>query len=182
MTSRAKPKGPTIGACDVRYTLWSRGRLLGETDLDFVFREMGFRCGWLYPTVLGDRLMPAATGVAPALRTQYIIGPDATAHADLRSAVDQEDALEVQLRGPGGEVIATESIGVIDTHYLLSIAESAVSDEHAVDTDQDAGIATILEEWSAERELVSFELTSAEETEFPRYQIQVRLVHHDSLL
>jgi hypothetical protein len=165
----------------MRYTLWSRGRLLGETDLDFVYRENGFRCGWLEPTVLGDRLIPAATGVAPALRTECIIGPDATARADLLSAVDQEEALALQVRGPGGVVIATESIGIIDTHYLLSITELDLGDRNAIGADQEAEIETLLEEWSADRELVNLPPPSEEETEFPRYQIQVRLVDRDSL-
>src|SRR5918911_4775108 len=112
----------------MRYTLWSRGRLLGETDLGFVYRENGFRCGWFHPTAAGDRLMPAATGIGPALRTESMIGPDATAHADLLSAIDRAEALELELRGPDGAVIATEHIAIIDTHYLLSLAESALAD------------------------------------------------------
>lgn len=165
----------------MRYTLWSRGRLLGETDLDFVYRENGFRCGWLEPTELGHRLMPAATGVAPALRTECIIGPDATARADLLAAVDQEEALELQLRGPGGALIATESIGIIDTHYLLSIPESDLGDENADDADQEPEVEAILEAWGADRDLVNLQPPSEEETEFPRYQIQARLADRDWL-
>jgi hypothetical protein len=35
------------------YTLWSRGRLLGETDLGFVFRHYGIRVEWFHPTRWG---------------------------------------------------------------------------------------------------------------------------------
>ena len=164
----------------MRSTVWSRGRLLGETDLGFIFRENGFRCGWLHPTVLGDRFMSAATGVAPALRTVSIIGPDATARADLLSAVDQEEALELQLRGPAGAVIATESIDIVDTQHLLSIAEGDLR-ENAVDPEQEAEIETLLEEWGADRDPVNLQLSSDAETEFPRYQIQVRLVDRDAV-
>jgi hypothetical protein len=159
----------------MRYTLWSRGRLLGETDLGFIYRDNGFRCGWLHPTLLGDRLMPVATAVAPVLRTEYIIGPDATARADRLSAVDQEEALELQLCGPGGAVIATESIAIIDTHYLLSITEGDVYRENAVDGEQEAEIEASLERWRADGESVNLQLPSEEEAEFPRYQIQVHL-------
>jgi hypothetical protein len=161
----------------MRYTLWSRGRLLGETDLAFVYRENGFRCGWLHPTMLGDRLMPAATGVAPALRTQWLVGPDATARADVLSAADQEQALELELCGPDGAVIATADIGIIDTHYLLSIAKSDIRPEGALDAEEEAASEAV-EEWSAGPDL---QLPSAKETDFPRYQIQVRLVDRDSV-
>jgi hypothetical protein len=164
------------------YTLWSRGRLVGETDLGFVFRPGRFRCGWLHPTASGERLMPAATGVAPALRTAWMIGPDATARADVLSAVDQEEALELELRGPDGGVIATEDIAIVDTHYLLSIAESDMdSDDDADDAEQDADIEALLERWNEGGDLAGLQLQSEEETELPRYQIQVRLVDHRSV-
>lgn len=51
----------------MRYTVWSRGRQLGETDLGFAFRYNGLRCGWFHPTECGDRLLPIATAVSPAL-------------------------------------------------------------------------------------------------------------------
>lgn len=159
----------------MRYTLWSRGRLLGETDLEFIYREDGFRCGWLHPSALGDRLMPTATGVGPALRTLCIIGPDATARADAATAADQEEALELQLRGPRGAVIATETIAVIDTHYLLSIPNSDLGDKNPVDADQEPGMDEMLETWTTYRDHVSVERYSLDAMEFPRYQIQVRL-------
>jgi len=163
----------------MRYTLWSRGRLVGETDLEFIFRVNGLRCGWLHPTEVGDRLMAAATGVPP--RSLVMIGPDATARADLLSAVDQEEALELQLRGPSGAVIATESIGIVDTQYLLSLAESDLGHEDTVDREQQGEIDALLEEWNADHDLVDLQLRLEEEPELLRYQIQVRLVNPDSL-
>ena len=165
----------------MRYTLWSRDRLLGETDLEFLFREDGFRCGWLHPSVLGTRLMPTATGVPPALRTLYNIGPDATARADVASAIDLEQALELQLRRPCGAVVATESIAVIDTHYVLSIAQSDRCDQDSCDEDANAPGEVPLEPWSTDGDGVSVQEFSMEEMEFPRYQIQVRLVARDAL-
>ena len=161
------------------YTLWSRGRQLGETDLGFAFRLYGLRCGWLHPTALGERLMPMATGVAPALRAVYTIGRDPTAHADLCAAVDQEEALELELRAPNGAVIATKDIGIIDTHYLLSLPENDLPEDDALDADQEAEIETLLE-WSAEC-ASEIELSMGEESELPRYQIQVHLVDSASV-
>ena len=59
----------------MQYTVWSRGRLLGETDLGFIYRENRHRCGWFHPNDLGEQLMPAAVGVAPAMRVEWAIGP-----------------------------------------------------------------------------------------------------------
>jgi hypothetical protein len=167
----------------VRYTLWSRGRLLGETDLGFIYRENGFRCGWLHPNELGERLMPAATGVAPAMRVAYLIGPDANLDADVLSAADHEDALALELRMPNGAVIETESIAIIDTHYLLSIPDDDTRGDDSLEpltAEQQAEIDAWLEDWHAERDPMD-ELRE-EETEWPRYQIQVHLADHDLLL
>jgi hypothetical protein len=163
----------------MRYTVWSRGRQLGETDLGFVFRYNGIRCGWLHPTEAGDPLIPMATAVSPALRTLYTIGRDPTACADLCSAVDQEEALDLQLRSPDGVVIATEEIAIIDTHYLLSLAECDLHEDDTLDAEQEWETEA-LEGWSAEEPL-EIELSPAEESEFPRYQIQVHLVDPDSV-
>ncbi len=165
----------------VRYTLWSRGRLLGETDLGFIFRENGYRTGWFHPNELGDRLMPAATGVAPAMRTAYLIGPDANVEADVRSAADQEEALALELRGPGNTRIATESIAIIDTHYLLSIPDDDTrGEEEPLTAEQQAEIDAMVEEWNADRDPMD-DLESDDEPDMPRYQIQVRLPGPDWL-
>jgi hypothetical protein len=164
------------------YTLWSRGRLLGETDLGFVYRERGFRCGWFHPTALGERLMPFATGVAPALRTEFMIGPDATAHADVLAAADQEEALELELHGPDGNRIATESIGIIDTEYLLSLKDPEWERELAnteLPPELEAEIEEMVKEVLADREFLADE--PAEPIDLPRYQIQIQLVDWDDV-
>lgn len=89
-------------------------------------------------------------GVSPALRTVYTIGRDPTACADLCSAVDQEAALKLELRSPDGALIATEEIGIIDTHYLLSLAECGLREDDTIDADQDWEIEA-LEGWRAGR-------------------------------
>ena len=102
--------------------------------------------------------MSAATGVGPAIRASREKGNDVLADPDVLSACDHERALELELRGPGGAVIATESIAIIDTHYLLSIAMRDEGDEWQSEFEPD-------EPWR-------------EAEEFPRYQIQVYLVDH----
>ncbi len=105
------------------YSIWSRGRLIGYTDLGFVYREHGIRMGWFHPNELGQKLMPRATGVAPALRESREAGRDVLVDPDIASALDHERALELELRGPNGKTIETENIAIIDTEYLLSIQD-----------------------------------------------------------
>src|SRR5215213_1844833 len=52
----------------MQYTLWSHGRLLGETDLGYARCLTKHRMGWFHPNDLGERLIPLACGVPPALR------------------------------------------------------------------------------------------------------------------
>jgi hypothetical protein len=166
------------------YTLWSRDRLLAETDLGFIYRENRRRVGWLHPNELGERILPEATGVAPALRTEFKLGPDATLHADILAACDREHALALELRGPDGERIETEDIGIIDTHYLLSIeAENPDDEDDDVELapEQEAEVDEMVREWQ-EAHAGDLDLRSdEEEVEFPRYQIQVRLVDDRSV-
>ena len=154
--------------------LWSRGRLLGETDLGFIYRENGFRTGWLHPNDLGERLMPDATGVAPAMRTEYMIGPDQTARADVRAAADREEALALELRRADGMLIETESIAIIDTYYLLSLPDPELDLDDDIELDEEilADLEELQAEW-ARNEIVS---ANEPETEFPQYQIQVQLI------
>jgi len=157
------------------YTLWSRNRLIGETDLGFIYRENRYRVGWFHPNELGERLMPAATGVGPAMRAEQILGPDGTLSADLLAAIDQFESLELELRGPSGERFETEDIGIIDTHYLLSLAEAADADrleEEPLSPEDEKAIEEFVAEWKDAH--ADEDVVEEPEAELPRYQIQVR--------
>src|SRR5689334_20036697 len=158
------------------YTIWSRNRLIGETDLGFIMRENRYRTGWFHPNELGERLMPAATGVPPAMRFEFTLGSDQTAHADVLAAIDREHALEFELRGPNGKVIETETIAIIDTHYLLELAD--VGDKNMADDDfeltpeQEAEIDAMVAEWDDAHSEVDQAIAEAQEVALPRYQVQ----------
>lgn len=161
------------------YTLWSRNRLIGETDLGFIYRENRYRVGWFHPNEVGERLMPAATGVGPAMRAEFIMGPDSTLNADLLAAIDQCESLDLELRGPDGEPFETESIGIIDTHYLLSLADAAdadpIEEDCQLSPEDEQEIEDFVAEWNAAHPVD--DMTPEAEVEFPRYQIQVRFAH-----
>jgi hypothetical protein len=151
----------------VPYTLWSLGRLLGGSELDYarvpsrLFKR--HRMGDFCPTDVGLKVMPVATGVSPAgialakmLRAssersqasepQRRLIPETLRQtsewADFVAAQDRCDALALELRGPDGAVIPTEWIDLRDTESLLS---PAWEDDWDVD-DAMAGFADDVDE------------------------------------
>src|SRR4051812_23948389 len=77
----------------MRYSLWSHGRLLGHTTLDFYPSFPGSRMGWLDLTELGERFADAPL-----------------------------ESLEFQLRDPTGAVVVTRHIAVQDTDRMIAMA------------------------------------------------------------
>jgi hypothetical protein len=188
------------------YTVWSHGRLLGETDLGFARCIEKHRMGWFHPNELGDRLMPIICGVKPAffalsdLSRRLLPNPydsarrkwdlntvlrASTEYADLAAAEAQEEGLALELRGPSGDVIATEDIGIQDTEFLLSIptreddvslydVEQGMTGDPELDEEFQAEIDEIIEDF---RERAKWQRDDDEEGEsnLPRYQIQVHL-------
>jgi hypothetical protein len=189
----------------VPYTIWNHGRLLGETDLGFVRCFPKFRTGWFHPTADGEKVMPIATGVSPALRAyvnraRHHSGEMTVMHsmmdgsaeaADLAAAYQYLEALELELRREDGTVVPTEDVGFQDTHYLMEVARSieTVFDE-------------VREQWllDKERELSDVEgiddmnelddmddLNNAwtpeelGESELPRYQVHVTLIDEHTI-
>src|ERR1043166_8607248 len=134
----------TLTRPSMPYTLWSRGRLLGDTDLGFVQVFSNVRMGWFPPSPLGETLMSVPTGTGPALhrvgrlmrhpirsaiRAPVPEGsewppPDiraSTAYADLVSSVDELEAMQLQLRDPDGNVMEVEHLGIDDMEFKLSL-------------------------------------------------------------
>jgi hypothetical protein len=145
----------------VPYTLWSRGRLLGESELDYVREIPRLRTGDFRPTGDGAALMPVAAGVSPtvielgklARRAAGDHGGDSaradgrpcdalrltTEFADFAEASNRRDALELELRGPDGAVVPTEWIDVRDTELLLALGRDetlAFDDFDGVEPDE----------------------------------------------
>ena len=151
---------------------------MATTDLGFIYRPGGFRCGWLHPTPLGERYLPIAAGVAPALRAEYLLGPDPTLRADLAAASDHADALDLELRREDGNLIETTRIAVIDTEYLLSIPDSADEEDEAweLSPEDEAEIAELVAELKEDERWTTTAETE-EPAEFPRFQLQVELVN-----
>lgn len=139
----------------MRYTVWSHGRLIGETDLGFrrVINES--RSGWFHPNAEGERLMPVVASVLPAMRAYLhrdavdgqgdpMVQPalhGSTLFADLAEAFQHLLSLDLELRREDGFVVPTSKIGIQDTQQLRELA--ALDDDDEVeaenwDTDDDA--------------------------------------------
>ena len=139
------------------YTVWSRGRLVGESELAYVRCMPGLRSGDFEPSAIGEKLLPIILGVGPALRSlhdaadkardeaesvgrELPVGdwPDTIRHtteyADAMSIPDELESLALELRDPAGAVVKTDWIAVQDTHRLIAIAREELA---AVDPDLD---------------------------------------------
>lgn len=115
------------------YTLWSHGRLLGESELDYERVLARYRMGDFHPTDVGSRLMPIATGVSPAgIELSRRMGSSGlklfddalrrtSEYADFAAADDYYEALALELHSPDGSVIPTEWIDVRDLELLASL-------------------------------------------------------------
>lgn len=189
------------------YTVWSRGRLIGQSTLGYKRAAPGLLAGDFEPSPLGEKLMPIITGVGPALKNLHRVADDVvriaegqadgnpaeafpddvrrtTEYADAMSLVDELDSLALELRDPDGAVVATESIAVNDTEYLLARArEPDPLDDIELSPELEEAIARDVEEMLArEREVrANWDFEDDEEEAwrpepiFARYQLLVVL-------
>jgi hypothetical protein len=182
------------------YTVWSHGRLLGESALDYRRIFPRHRMGDFFPTDAGEKIMPIATGVSKAgaelvksLSGSPPGGParthlrETSEYADLAAAEDHYDALELELRGPDGSVIPTEWIDLRDTEFLLSLGDDELegfgqeldfSSEGGDDFgDPPPGFGDELPDFELENDfdLEDHDAPWRPDHVFPRYQLQVML-------
>ena len=127
------------------YSVWSRGRQIGETDLGFRRVIDQSRFGWFHPNAEGERVMPVIASVLPAMRAyldrdkvdaagEPIVQPaphGSTLFADLAEAFQHLESLDLELRREDGSVVPTASIGIQDTHQLLALADEVMAEEMA---------------------------------------------------
>jgi hypothetical protein len=103
----------------MRYTLWSRGRLVGHTDLDIHTFTSSMRQGFVEPTEEGRVLLADATGVWRAIaevkRATRARG-ERTASDDMLvlKAMQRREDLDFELRDQQGNVFESEFMRVSD--------------------------------------------------------------------
>ena len=104
----------------MRYTLWSRGRLVGHTDLDIYTVTPSMRQGFIEPTPEGRPILEDATCVWRAMaerkRTQRARGGEEYPQdLDLvMAAMRRRDSLHLELRNECDEVFECQFLRVYD--------------------------------------------------------------------
>ncbi|MGH7679028.1 MAG: hypothetical protein ACRENU_11220 [Gemmatimonadaceae bacterium] len=181
----------------VEYSLWSRGRLLGHSKLDYKRCMPRLRTGDLAPTAVGESLMHVVTGVRQAwidamhvaVREESVARPEnfvrTTEFADVSAAQSRFDALDLELRDPQGTVIPTDDIHVLDTEVWPPpryddlpfpdpiLAETPEEKQLFLDMEHDAALLeeSFGELWDDEGEDRPWEVAPV----FARYQLYVTL-------
>jgi hypothetical protein len=136
----------------VRYTVWSRGRLIGDTDLGYIRIINKARSGSFHPNAEGERVMPVIASVLPAMRAYLhrdavdalgdpIVQPalqGSKLFADLAEAFENLRSLDLELRREDGSVVPTSDIGIQDTQQLLEFAALDDGGVEAANGDADA--------------------------------------------
>jgi hypothetical protein len=117
------------------YTVWSRGRLIGETDLGFVRVFARTRFGWFHPNADGERSMSVIASVLPAVRAYFHRDAGdaggrprmqpaprgSSEFADLAEAYQHLGSLDLELRREDGSVVPTADIGIQDLQQLMEL-------------------------------------------------------------
>jgi hypothetical protein len=118
----------------MRYTLWSRGRLVGRTDLDIHTVTPTMRQGFIEPTTEGMALLADATAVWRALgemkRGTRARGDTGANDRDLfQSAVDRRENLDFELRDETGTVFDCDFIRITDLFDLERVTAEMTDTE-----------------------------------------------------
>src|SRR6185436_8078996 len=108
----------------MRYSLWSRGRLLGYTDLDINTETPTMRQGFVEPVPEGRSLLEDATGVWRAMadrkRAERARDGDGSSKDDelVTSAMSRREALNLELRDDHDVVFDCDFMRVYDLFDL----------------------------------------------------------------
>lgn len=175
------------------YTIWSHGRLVGETDLGSAYRSANFRAGPFFPTEFGKTLMEIIAEprrlIARMAKIAHDSPIDPTADAEwlaFEAATDREYALELELRDPIGTVIPTEDIGIRDRQLLEELYpidelefDELEFDDEPFDPELEASVDhdfELIQEWQAEGDSdvgIFDEFDEHEEDRLSRYHVVV---------
>lgn len=114
----------------MRYELWSRGTLIGHTELDIYTISSGMKQGFIEPTPEGWEALADATGVWRALAEQKRVARArgerrVTDHRLVEEAVRRREALDLELRDTSGTRFDCDFMRVYD----LFDAANGVVDE-----------------------------------------------------
>jgi hypothetical protein len=183
----------------VPYTIWSHGRLVGETDLGFILREGNHRTGHFFPTAFGESLVPIINEPRRLIKALGEVARDARSGDDparialdsaFEIAAERERALELELRDEKGVVIPTEDVSIRDMDLTLELYPGdeeeldrvMIAPEDQAELDREmAEMRAWAQDSRRELELLGLRDVVDENAPFPRFQAQVFLVHEWSI-
>jgi hypothetical protein len=185
----------------VQYTVRSKGRAIGVTDLGFVCHDVHFRMGWFHPNEVGERLMPHVSALHAALRASngeydesiFTLDPRILeAEKPYEEALRRVEALELTLHREDGTRVKTENLAISDTELLVALnkcddetfdEDDWRSYEELRDEDDPFELSTELDEMLAPRAFQPIEPWQPDErpsgdenVQLPRFQIYVHVV------
>src|ERR1043165_5803721 len=104
----------------MRYSLWSHGRLVGHTDLDIHTITPHLRQGFIEPAAGGETVLRDATGVVRFMDEERRRRRDGALARDddyldrFAAACDRREDLDLELRDEAGQVFECEFMRVYD--------------------------------------------------------------------
>jgi hypothetical protein len=137
----------------MRYTLWSRGRLVGHTDLDIHTVTSTMRQGFVEPTAEGRQVLADATGVWRAIaevkRGCRAAGRERNANDDalVLESMSRREGLDLELRDHDGAVFESAFIRITD---LFDMNHGLVDEMSDTEEEREAAFQIHLSTLSAE--------------------------------
>lgn len=135
----------------MQYTICSRGKPIGITDLGFRYKPRGRRMGWFHPNEHGEKVMevvrellPATEAFVRALRHEGADRPSdpqaarrRAEYADIAAAEQHVDALDFTLHREDGSIVPTEAISFRDIEQLMQLRPLSAPDEEPLPWEDD---------------------------------------------
>jgi hypothetical protein len=188
----------------MQFTIASKGRPIGTTDLAFLRIGGPVRSGYFYPAAGTEQLLPLIASTLPAMRAYLhrnvmdadgrpLVQPHLLGSAlfgDIAEDIQRAASFDLTLHGPNEALVPTLAIGIQDTEptcstftYEEGLLQGRVSETddwvHGVDVDfhDDGGLPGMVEFRldDATGEYHPF-TPDVDAPEFPRYQVHVVLV------
>lgn len=161
----------------MRYTLWSRGRLAGHTDLDIYTVTPTMRQGFIEPTPEGRPLLEEATEVWRAMadqgRAKRVHGEDDLAddHELVAEAMSRREALEFELHDEHGAKFDCDFMRVYD---LFDLNAGVVDEMGDTEEEEQAEFEVHLSSLSAKQGAEALAERAATEAEIEEFIAELR--------
>lgn len=172
------------------FTVWCEGELVGESDLGFLANTSQVKLGHFAATEYGERIIAIRMAPRKALCAR-------ASWNEIEALEACREAAPLELRAPDGRIVSTDDIEITDLEWLCSLIPSEEADWQADlhESDEDllelilpetepadelddileASISSAEDLRSQEQWAFTPDLAWLDESEHPRYQVQVQI-------